>query len=232
MKKVLYKDALNKPVQECNEPFVPARKFDSTLELIYGATDRIPTENPNIIFNVRETVAKKLAEANNYIKEKIRGYKLGLGYGYRPLEIQIATFQKVLARTKIENPNITDQEELNELTNQFIAVPSIAAHPTGGAVDVAILNASNQQIDMGFPFLGIMEADRSKVSWIAEGLTQPQISNRQLLLEAMTASGFAPYWGEWWHYSFGDREWAVFYDQPNAIYSQKSTFEVEQSIEQ
>ncbi len=42
----------------------------------------------------------------------------------------------------------------------------------------------------------------------------------------MTAAEFAPFWGEWWHYSFGDCEWATYYEKPNAIYSQKTQQEI------
>jgi D-alanyl-D-alanine dipeptidase len=30
--------------------------------------------------------------------------------------------------------------------------------------------------------------------------------NRKLLRHIMQSSGFAPYDGEWWHFSYGDRE--------------------------
>jgi D-alanyl-D-alanine dipeptidase len=36
----------------------------------------------------------------------------------------------------------------------------------------------------------------------------------------MTSVGFAPFDGEWWHFSYGDREWAYFYKKKNALYGQ------------
>ncbi|QQR69366.1 MAG: hypothetical protein IPI58_01405 [Alphaproteobacteria bacterium] len=36
----------------------------------------------------------------------------------------------------------------------------------------------------------------------------------------MTSVGFAPFDGEWWHFSYGDREWAKYYGRSHAIYSQ------------
>lgn len=35
-----------------------------------------------------------------------------------------------------------------------------------------------------------------------------QKENRFLLQDLMLLVGFAPYYGEWWHFSYGDREWA------------------------
>jgi D-alanyl-D-alanine dipeptidase len=44
--------------------------------------------------------------------------------------------------------------------------------------------------------------------------------NRQLLRRIMTAVGFAPFDGEWWHFSYGDKEWARYYAERAAIYEQ------------
>lgn len=30
---------------------------------------------------------------------------------------------------------------------------------------------------------------------------------------------FAPYYGEWCHFSYGDREWAAFYGQAKTLYA-------------
>lgn len=43
---------------------------------------------------------------------------------------------------------------------------------------------------------------------------------RQLLRRAMMSAGFAPFDGEWWHFSYGDKEWARFYRRPGALYDQ------------
>jgi hypothetical protein len=39
----------------------------------------------------------------------------------------------------------------------------------------------------------------------------------------MTKEGFAPYDGEWWHFSYGDKEWAFYYKQDKALYNQVSS---------
>ena len=49
--------------------------------------------------------------------------------------------------------------------------------------------------------------------------TPEQAKWRHLLHDLMIEEGFAPFYGEWWHFSYGDKEWAVFYQQPAAIYS-------------
>ena len=98
-----------------------------------------------------------------------------------------------------------------------IAIPDIAGHPTGGAIDVSLYNSETKtDLDMGSDIGDIFSDER--MSWFCDSLTTAQQNNRQLLLELMCGQGFAPYWGEWWHYSYGDKEWAAYYNQPNAIY--------------
>ena len=58
------------------------------------------------------------------------------------------------------------------------------------------------------------------ITTFAEGLTPAQQENRALLRRAMVAAGFAPFNGEWWHFSYGDREWALVWDAPAALYTQ------------
>ncbi len=40
-----------------------------------------------------------------------------------------------------------------------------------------------------------------------------------LLRRAMAQAGFAPFNGEWWHFSYGDREWAAVWNAPFALYT-------------
>ncbi len=39
-----------------------------------------------------------------------------------------------------------------------------------------------------------------------------------MLIAALTGAGLTHYPSEWWHWSFGDRYWAVMRDQSHAIY--------------
>lgn len=50
-------------------------------------------------------------------------------------------------------------------------------------------------------------------------ITEEQAYMRGMLHDVMLMEGFAPFYGEWWHFSYGDREWAVFYDSLEAIYA-------------
>ncbi len=40
-----------------------------------------------------------------------------------------------------------------------------------------------------------------------------------MLRNVMVSVGFAPFDGEWWHFCYGDKEWAVYYNKPAACYA-------------
>ena len=46
------------------------------------------------------------------------------------------------------------------------------------------------------------------------------MKNRMLLRAVMMSAGFAPFVGEWWHFSYGDKEWAKYVGNEVAPYDQ------------
>jgi len=51
-----------------------------------------------------------------------------------------------------------------------------------------------------------------------EDLAPTERKNRRLLVEAMESVGFVNHGHEWWHFSYGDRYWAVITGTDVAIY--------------
>ena len=62
-------------------------------------------------------------------------------------------------------------------------------------------------------------ADAGRIKTFGENLTGQQISNRMALFQAMTTAGFMPFFGEYWHFMYGDREWAYFSGLGESLYS-------------
>jgi len=96
-----------------------------------------------------------------------------------------------------------------------VALPSFAGHPTGGAVDVTLAE-NGRELNMGCAITDFSCQDL--LSTFAAGLTDEQKRCRRWLHDLMLTAGFAPFYGEWWHFSYGDREWAAFYSRPQAKY--------------
>ena len=205
-----YKDLLNIASGENDERLVEAKELAPGITAVYEKMDMLPYLGESIM--VRESVAKKLALIDERLSA--HNFHLKIVYGYRHPEVQRLYFEKRKAELSLQGVLV---EELDEMTHAFVAVPDIAGHPTGGAVDVSILDKNGLPLDMG---TGIADfADPEKIKTFAADLTEEQAANRKMLLEYFLAEGFAPFYGEWWHFSYGDKEWAFFYDKPASLYS-------------
>jgi len=164
---------------------------------------------------VRQTVAAKLQEVQAKLTQKFPQWQLVVVEGYRHPFVQEREFLHQFAMLSRQYPTM-DVEELEERAHQRVALPSVAGHPTGGAVDVSLAD-NGQEIDMGCAIADFNRPDA--LPTFAQGVAKSQHEHRLLLHGLMLEAGFAPFYGEWWHYSFGDREWAAFYGKSKTIYS-------------
>lgn len=207
-----YQELQNIRSSENLESLVDARTYDLTIVTQYEKFDMFPYTGECIF--VRDTVAKKLSTANNILSKN--RYRLKIVYGYRHPEIQNLYFQKRKTILQRKNP-LLPKAALDALTHNFVAVPSVAGHPTGGAIDITIIDSSGNNLDMGTSIADFTLSE--KIQTFSPNLTEIQKSNRKLLHDTLLQEGFAPFYGEWWHFSYGDREWACFYDIPTSLYS-------------
>lgn len=165
---------------------------------------------------IREGLVARLERAQGDIERFLPGCTLDVFYGYRHPKIQSDSFEIVKKNILSKKPEGWDELSLNEAAHHFIAVPEVAGHPTGGAVDVRIIGPDGVPLDMGTP-----PHDFTKNSYVfSPYISKESWLNRQKLRQCMTAAGFCPFDGEWWHFSYGDREWAIYYKKPHAIYNQ------------
>ena len=208
-----YKDLVNIPVGENNEPLVDVRLYDKKVIAQYKKTDMLPYTGDTIL--VRDSLAKKLAKANEVIFEK-HGFCLKIVYGYRHPDIQKKYFESRRENVKSKNPSLTG-EDIDALTHNFVAVPVVAGHPTGGAIDITVIDSNGKELDMGTDIADFEEPE--KIKTFSNEISKIQKDNRLLLHDVLVKEGFAPFYGEWWHFSYGDREWACFYQEQKTLYS-------------
>ncbi len=192
------------PVQDTGEPLV---RLSPEPGLVFGP--------PLPYAWLRQGTLARLRQAVRALRAEDPLATLQLLYAYRSLAAQRESFAASRARAEAAHPDWS-AEALDEEAHLFAALPEVAGHPTGGAVDVTILR-QGAPLDMGTAY-----ADWASplIFTFAEGLTPAQQENRALLRRAMVAAGFAPFNGEWWHFSYGDREWALVWDAPAALYTQ------------
>lgn len=207
-----------------NEPLIPiAAETNILVEPIWeNPIDDIEgplyqeyiSKNPiytNVL--VRETVAKKLQKASKNVPKK---YKLILRAGHRPIEVQYKLLEMVKQSYTQDNPHASDDESL-AFARQYVADPAIKLPPhcCGAAVDVDMYDAATGQlVDFGCP----MNTDGEISHVYSNQINEIQKTNRETLRKALLDAGFAPNPNEWWHFSYGDQNWADFYKKPKAIY--------------
>ena len=91
----------------------------------------------------------------------------------------------------------------------YLADPARGSiHSYGMAVDVTLLDALGNEVDMGtgFDAMVVTSHTDNEAQSVASGvLTETQLKHRLLLREAMQFAGYRSISTEWWHFDYDDR---------------------------
>lgn len=168
-------------------------------------------------FFVRKTIAEKLIKVSQILPE---GINLILIEGYRTLKSQQELWDKEFQKLRLKNSSWAD-ERIEQYVRLVIARPApLANHHCGGAIDVTLAYTNGALLDMGSPYPN----DDTSAGWhnkfqmLSDEIDDEQEENRKILRDAMETQDFVWYPGEWWHYSWGDRMWAVYSNQTECFY--------------
>jgi D-alanyl-D-alanine dipeptidase len=134
------------------------------------------------------------------------GYCLRVGTALRTLSMQKGGWDGFFKRQREAHPD-WPLSALRRATNRYFAPYDQKAPPghcTGGAVDVALLDAHGNGLDMTAPTQGWDAA----YTW-SDKISPEARANRMLMVDAMLGAGFSNCRDEFWHYSWGDSAWAV-----------------------
>jgi D-alanyl-D-alanine dipeptidase len=138
---------------------------------------------------LRKEAAEKLDTAQTLLETKREGYRLVVYDGLRPRDVQYKMWRLVKG---------TPQQG-------YVADPEKGSfHNYGAAVDLSIVDAKGNPLDMGTPFdyFGDLAQPGYEERFSKEGkLTKKQIENRSLLREVMRGAGFQGILDEWWHFN-------------------------------
>jgi zinc D-Ala-D-Ala dipeptidase len=100
-------------------------------------------------------------------------------------------------------------DALDDELRQYLAPPERGSiHSYGMAVDVTLLSANGDELDMGTGFDEMSEASHPEheSQFLKTGdLRSEHLANRHLLRDAMKHAGFNGIATEWWHFDCGDR---------------------------
>lgn len=189
-------EVLAVPIQECGEPLVA---IDSGRDGLV---------------RVRRGVALRLVRARSLLANR---YRLVVVEGHRCAARQERLASEYLAYLEQLHPGLT-RAELQRLVSRYVAPIDVAPHVAGAAVDITVTDAEGWEIDLGTPVDATPEESRCRCYFASKDISRRARANRAMLARAMESAGFVNYPTEWWHWSFGDRYWALMTGAEAALY--------------
>lgn len=202
---IIGEDELNKVrIEDCGEGLVRIVDYvDGAIIQMTEMRRRFPDET----LYARRSIAEQLAS----VSQEICPMRLKFFDAFRSIEFQQKWFDNVYDEVRRKNP---DWNEKQVRAEAFIYVfpPSWdlqtpPPHITGGAIDLTLIDRDGNELDMGTKYA---EFDNPLMYTNQRGVSKEQRENRILLVGSMARNGFVNYPGEWWHFSFGDREWVAY----------------------
>ncbi|MFD3314595.1 M15 family metallopeptidase [Streptomyces sp. NPDC058694] len=188
------------PVQECGEPLVDVRR-DSPLLV----DKRKWQDSAGAFAYLRAGVLDRLLKAQAHLPH---GMRLLFVEGYRPLSLQRHYFDEYAGQLRAEYPEWT-AEQVRSAASRYVSPPEIAPHSAGAAVDLTLADDDGHELDMGTRMNATPEESAGACYTQADNINDAARSHRHILSTALTAVGLVNYPTEWWHWSYGDRYWAL-----------------------
>lgn len=169
------------------------------------------------LFFVRRTVAEKLYRVAEMLPDR---FVLVTIEGYRTKQSQQEEWDRIWQIVKKQQENLSD-EGVEKIVRLLVAKPlPLANHHCGGAIDVTLGYSDGILVDMGTPYITQIkdESIRTKIPMLSSDISDEAQEFRKILRNAMTKQDFVWYPGEWWHFCYGDRMWAVYTEQKECFY--------------
>jgi D-alanyl-D-alanine dipeptidase len=185
------------PVRECGEPL-------TALGESFGPCRAL----------VRASVARRLAQARDTLPQ---GVGLRVVDGYRTAAAQRAIISSYAALLRVSHPG-AGAAELDRLSSRFVAPLAVAPHVAGAAADLTLVDCSGRELDLGTPVDATPEQSEGACYFDAPQVGGRARANRELLARVLRGAGLVNYPTEWWHWSYGDRYWALVTGAPVALF--------------
>jgi D-alanyl-D-alanine dipeptidase len=163
---------------------------------------------------VRAGLAERLRAADDALPVGIR---LRVVEGHRPVTAQREIIAAYTAQVLATYPDAAGAE-LDRLTSRFVAPVDVAPHVAGAAVDLTLVDVCGDALDLGTPIDATPEESDGRCWFAAAGIGADARAHRDLLRRVLEGHGLVNYPTEWWHWSFGDRYWALLTGAPHASY--------------
>lgn len=176
------------PVHECGEPLV-------RLDAGFGPARAL----------VRAGLADRLVAARHALP---LGVTLRVVEGHRSVREQRAIIERYDAEVRAAHP-AADATERARLVSRFVSPVDVAPHVAGAAVDLTLVDACGEELDLGTAIDATPEQSDGRCFTAAAGIGADARAHRDLMARVLGGAGLVNYPTEWWHWSFGDRYWAL-----------------------
>jgi len=203
------------PVKESGEELLDLSTAFSTLRFDW-TRDHVQKKSASISLG-RRTVGEKLIQAQKLLPKDLQ---LLVKECHRPMSVQRGFWDGYTAYLRNKFPTWSDSEIYRECS-KLNAPLDVAPHTTGGAVDLTLAYQDGKPLDMGTRFNAEPIETENATYTGATNITTEARKNRQILMSVMSKVGFVNYPTEWWHWSYGDKYWALMTSAPAAIYGSK-----------
>ncbi|MFF0172561.1 M15 family metallopeptidase [Micromonospora profundi] len=196
------------PGADDGEPLVDLREFPE-LRLDGRAAD-----DTGAYAHLRAGVADRLLAAQRALPP---GVRLLVIEGYRPYRAQVSIFTGYRDELRRRHPDWPAQR-LHRETTKFVSPVEVAPHTTGGAVDLTLCTVDGVELDLGTAVDATPEDSADACFTDAPAIGANARRHRQLIVDALGGAGLVNYPTEWWHWSYGDRYWALMTGAPHTRY--------------
>ncbi|SEF65206.1 D-alanyl-D-alanine dipeptidase [Nonomuraea solani] len=190
------------PVQECGEPLADVRgrlRADTRMADDVGAYAQL-----------RSGLLRRLEHAESLLPS---GYHLLVVEGYRP----IATQREIFDGYRATFPDLSPEESYIA-ASRYVSPVEVAPHTAGAAVDLTLCAPDGTEYDMGTQVNDNPEQSDGACYTAAPNISDDARAHRKLLGAALESAGLVNYPTEWWHWSYGDRYWAMVTRSAHALY--------------
>ena len=144
------------------------------------------------------------------------GFSFMIYEAYRTMQKQVTLWNNTNKQMKDLYPDMDDKTFM-QMCENFTANPHDgigSGHQAACAIDITLCTTSGDELPMGT----LMHEKSELTKTFATGLSEEHLKNRRLLKESLEKAGFINYPAEWWHFSYGDHQWAFLASEKQAFF--------------
>lgn len=195
-------------IRECGEPLVDIRQRSRLL------VDPRKQFDSSDYFYLREGLVDRLCQAESTLPG---GMRFLVVEGYRSPALQHRYFEEYASKLRAEHADWS-LERIRSAASRFVSPPEIAPHTAGAAVDLTLADSEGNELDLGTPMNATPEESAGACYTDAAVISDEVRQLRSILGNALNDAGLVNYPTEWWHWSYGDRYWALATTAHNGCY--------------